>query len=680
MKKIAIILLFLYHPFLECKAQDITPVTEEKLENLADADQVETEDDSYLQELAQFRKNPVNLNTADENELKELRILTDLQIGNLLSYRKLFGRFVSIYELQSVPTWDIFTIKRLLPFVTISSPVSLPQNIALRLKGGDNSLLMRYSQILERSAGFDKSTSGTKYLGSPQKLFFRYRYSYKNLLQFGLAGDKDAGEQFFRGAQRQGFDFYSFHFFTRKIGIIQSLALGDFTVNMGQGLIQWQGLAYGKSADVMGVKRQSTILRPYNSAGEYNFHRGMGITIQKGNIEATGFASLRKISANFVADTVNSTDFFSSFLTSGYNRTPSEIEDRNDLTQTSFGGNVTYRTDRWHIGINGIYYHFSVPIQKRAEPYNLYAISGNNWSNMSIDYSYTYRNFHFFGEAAADKNFDKAMVNGLLVSVDPKVDVSIVQRMISPKFQSINGNSFTENTYPTNETGLYAGISIRPNSLLRFDAYGDLYRFPWLKYLVDAPSYGKDFLAQLTYSGVKNVEVYARFRSEAKQGNQAANTTVTNYLVYLPKQSWRTQISYKISPATTLRSRVELLWYDRNSPGKENGFLTFFDFIYKPVFRPFAANLRLQYFETDGYNSRLYAFEDDVLYSFSIPLFYGKGYRYYINLNYDINKKISIWMRWAQTFYPGVTSIGSGLDQIVGDKRSEIRAETRLLF
>ena len=622
----------------------------------------------------------MNLNTADENELKELRIISDLQIENFLSYRKLFGKLVSIYELQSVPTWDLFTIKKLLPFVTLASPVSVSQNIAARLRGGANSFLMRYSQILEKSVGFDKSISGTKYLGSPQKLFFRYRYSYKNLLQYGLLGDKDAGEQLFRGAQKQGFDFYSFHFFARKVGIIQSLALGDFTVNMGQGLIQWQGLAFGKSADVMGVKRQSTILRPYNSAGEFNFHRGVGITIQRKNIEATAFASLKKISANFVIDTVNSTDFFSSFLTSGYNRTASEIEDRNDLTQTAFGSNVTYRTDRWHIGINGIYYHFSVPIQKRAELYNLYAISGNNWSNLSVDYSYTYRNLHFFGEAATDKNFNKAIVNGLLISVDPRVDVSIVQRMISPKFQSINGNAFTENTYPTNENGLYAGISIRPNASLQFDAYGDLYRFPWLKYLVDAPSYGKDFLAQLTYSKGNTVGIYTRFRSESKQGNQSDNTTTTNYLVFLPKQSWRTQISYKVSAVTTLRSRFELIWYDKNGPNSEKGFLTFFDFIYKPLLRPFAANLRLQYFETDGYNSRVYAFENDVLYSFSIPLFYGKGYRYYINLNYDISKNFSVWMRWAQTIYSGATSIGSGLDEISGNKRSEIKMEARLLF
>lgn len=50
----------------------------------------------------------------------------------------------------------------------------------------------------------------------------------------------------FKGRQKAGFDFYSVHLFARRLGIIQSLAIGDFTVNLGQGLIQWQSLAFKK--------------------------------------------------------------------------------------------------------------------------------------------------------------------------------------------------------------------------------------------------------------------------------------------------------------------------------------------------------------------------------------------------------------------------------------------------
>ena len=679
MKRLIIILGVAFYSQISF-SQEIPITTEQQLENLTDANEGETEDDTYLQELENFRRHPLNINTADAEEFKQLRILTDLQIINFITYRNLFGKLISLYELQAVPSWDIGTIKKLVPFITTATAISLKDEAGMRFSDGEHSLLLRGIQVLEKAKGFDKSTTGTKYLGSPQRVFFRYRYTYKNLLQFGIVGDKDAGEQFLKGAQNKGFDFYSFHLFARKIGIIQSLALGDFSVNLGQGLTQWQGLAFKKSVDVMGVKRQSATLRPYNSAGEFYFNRGAGITIKKGKIESTLFASIRKLSANFVADTVNNEDFISSFLTSGYNRTSSEQADRNNLRQTSFGGNILLRNNRWHVGANAVFYNFSLPVVKREEPYNRYAISGNSWYNMSFDYSYTYKNMHFFGEAAIDKRNNKAFINGLLVSVDPRVDLSIIQRTISKGYQSINGNAFTENTFPTNETGIYAGVSIRPAIGWRIDAYADFYKFPWLKFLVDAPSYGKDFLAQVTFTPNRQVEIYTRFKTETKQANQSDNTTVTNFLVNLPKQNWRTQISYKLNTSFTIRNRVELLWFDNNGVNKANGFLTFFDFMYKPMLKPLSAVLRLQYFETDDYNSRIYAYENDILYGYSIPGFFDKGFRYYLNLNYDLTRNVSVWFRLAQTVYRDQFTVGSGLDEIQGNRRTEVKVQIRWII
>ncbi|MBN8674828.1 MAG: helix-hairpin-helix domain-containing protein [Chitinophagales bacterium] len=680
MRWLLVIWIFIHCILPTACAQEIPVNTEQQLENLTDADQAETEDDSYLQQLEYFRKNPVNLNSADANELKDLRVLTDLQIENLISYRRLFGKLISLYELQAVPAWDINTIKKLLPFITVTTNVTLTEQLSSRFKDGEHSLLFRLSQILEKSRGFDNASTGTRYLGSPQRLFFRYRYSYKNLLQYGVVADKDAGEQFFKGTQRKGFDFYSFHLFARKMGLIQAVAIGDFTVNMGQGLIQWQSLAFKKSAEVLGVKRQSPVLRPYNSAGEFYFHRGAGITIKQGRWETTVFASIRKLSANFATDTLNKEDFVSSFLNSGYHRTVSENEDRNKLTQTSFGGNILYRGDRWHIGLNTVYYQFSRPVQKRDEPYNLYAVNGKTWHNLSVDYSYTYKNLHFFGEAAVAKNSGKAFVNGLLVSVDPRVDISFVQRTIAASYQAVYGNAFTENAYPANETGFYSGISIRPANGWKLDAYADIFKFPWLKYLVDAPSRGTDFLAQLSYTANRQFEIYTRFRNESKQTNQTGNISTTNFLVNLPRQSWRTQFSYKVKNVLSLRNRVEALWYDKLGNNRETGFLIYNDIIYRPVLQPFSGILRLQYFETDGYNSRIYAYENDLLYSYSIPAFFDKGCRYYLLINYDIDKKLSFWLRFAQTVYPGKQSVGSGLDEIKGNRKTELKAQIRWIL
>lgn len=677
-KLVGIILLFLLTSM--AAAQEIPISSEQQLENQAGTEQGETEDDTWLQDLELFRKNPVNVNMADADELRQLRVISDLQIANLISYRTVLGKLQSIYELQSVPSWDVATIKKVLPFITVAGAISVSDDLLNRFAEGEHSLMIRMSQVLERSKGFDPSTSGTKYLGSPQRFFFRYRYTYKNLLQYGVTADKDAGEQFFRGTQKYGFDYYSFHLFVRKAGIMQAIALGDYTVNLGQGLIHWQSLAFKKSVDVMGVKRQSAVLRPYTSSGEFYFHRGAGITIRKGKVESTAFISFRKLSANYVADTVNNEEYISSFLNSGYHRTENETADKNRISQWATGGNISYKGRDYHIGANGVYYQFSLPVQKRDEPYNLYAINGSSWYNASMDYSFTFRNFHFFGEAAIAKNNEKAMVNGLLISVDSKIDLSVVHRSIGAGYQAVNGNAFTENTYPTNERGIYTGISIRPFSGWKIDAYCDFFKFPWLKYLVDAPSGGYDYMAQLTYSPNKQTELYTRFRSESKEANQPANSSVTNYLVSLPRKNWRTQVSFKLNNGITLRNRTEILWYEKKGANAENGFLIFQDVIYKPLMNSFSAGIRLQYFDTDGYNSRIYAYENDVPYSYSIPSFFSRGFRYYLNAGYDISDKISIWLRLARTGYKSEVTVGSGLDEIPYNHKTDFRIQIRYIL
>lgn len=661
------------------RAQDIPATTEQQLENHASAGE-ETEDDSWLLEMEHFRKDPLNINTADADELRQLRIITDLQINNLLTYRKLLGKLVSVYELQAVPAWDIATIKKLIPFITISDGEINKEELAKRFVKGEHSLLFRFAQVLEKAKGFDKSITGSHYLGSPQRFLFRYRYTYKNLLQWGLLGDKDAGETFFGKGQRAGFDFYSFHFFARKLGIIQSLAIGDFVINMGQGLIQWQGLAFRKSAEVLSVKRQSPVLRPYSSSGEFYFNRGIGITLKKRKFETTLFASFRNISANITGDTTGGEEMATSLLSSGYHRTAGEMADKNTLRQSSAGANLAFNSGRFHIGVNGVYYRFSVPLQKSNEPYNLYAIQGKSWYNLGTDYSYTFKNVHFFGEAAMDRNFNRAFLNGILISADQRVDISFLYRHIDAAYQSVNGNAFTENTYPSNERGLYAGITIRPATGWKLDFYGDMYRFPWLKYLVDAPSSGKDFLFQATCTPNKQTEIFSRFKAETKEMNGPSSGFVMNEPGPELRINWRTQVFYKLNASLSFRSRTELIWYNNRSSPVETGFLLFTDLLYKPAMKPYACGLRLQYFETDSYNSRIYAYENDVLYSYSIPAFFGKGFRYYLNMNYDIGRRSSLWLRIARTEQPGNLSIGSGLDEIKGGRRTEIKLQLRFLF
>ncbi|MES2649174.1 MAG: hypothetical protein V4717_20015 [Bacteroidota bacterium] len=662
-------------------AQEIpNQVIEQQLESISEANDTETEDDSYQQQLQQLRRHPLNLNMCSESDLQVFTWLSDLQIKSLLLYRQLLGLLVSVYELQAVPGWDIESIARTKPFVTVANSTKTIDDLKNRVTTGNHYLLIRLSQVFEKSIGFlQKNDSGeTRYKGSPQRLYLRYKYQYKNNLQFGILGDKDAGEQIFKGSQKTGFDFYSMHFFARDLGIIKRIAIGDFTVNIAQGLLTYQSLAFRKSLDVVNIKRQAEIFRPYNSAGEYNFHRGVAITIGQKLLQFSAFASYKKVDANAMNDSTVDETFVSSILTSGYHRSNSEIADRKNIQQIAFGGRLQYRKGRWQVGVNSLHYQLSKPVQKQEEPYNNHAFGGNKLSGFSADYAYTYRNFHVFGEVASDQKLSMAQVHGLVASIHSKADVSVLYRNIAKDYNSINANAFTENTSPINETGLYTGLTVRPWGMLRVDMYADVYRFPWLKYRVSRPSNGSDYLVQLTWKPNKQLEVYTRFKSEKKALNYPSSGLPFYEPEDVPRQNWRTHISYKISSAVTLRSRVEVMWYDKSGRTMEQGFLMFGDFFYKPMMQPYSMNLRLQFFETDGYNSRLYAYENDVLYSYSIPPSSGKGFRWYCNLNYDFNSRLSVWLRVARTVLKDANTIGSGYDLINANHKTDYRAQ--LLF
>ncbi len=331
------------------------------------------------------------------------------------------------------------------------------------------------------------------------------------------------------------------------------------------------------------------------------------------------------------------------------------------------------------MGLNAVQYHFSSPLQKKEEPRNLYAISGRRWFNASADYTFTYKNVFFFGEAALDKNNNTAVISGLLASLDPKVDVSLLYRNINEKYQSLCGNAFTENVLPGHESGWYAGLVIRPAMAWRLSAYADFFKFPWLKYRVDAPSQGQDYAVQLTCQPRRQWEIYGRYGSETKAINAAHHNGEMNVVIPKSRENVRVHFSCQVNPVTVVRGRVEAVWYDKKGKAPEQGFLTFIEGSYKP-FTTLSLKLRLQYFETDGYDSRIYAYETDVLYSYSIPAFSDAGYRYYFNATYEVSKKWSVWMRWATTKYTNKETTFTGLAETAGSQRSEIKMQMRYTF
>ena len=589
MKKL-ILLVFPVLPVTLLAQQTPEELLQQQLEYIAEKDEAIIEDDALLHQLEVFRKHPLNLNHALADELQQLQLLTDVQIQSLLQYRNLLGKLVHVYELQAVPYWDVTTIRRLLPYVTVQDEAMSSETLLKRFRGG----------------AFTASL-----LAAPEKAVVRYRYNYKNLLRYGVLADKDPGEPFF--------GFYSAHLFVSGVGIIQSLAIGDFTVNLGQGLIHWQSLAFPKSTDITRIKRQAAVLRPHTSAGESNFHRGAGITLKRKKIALTIFGSVER----------------------------------------TLGGSLLYEGGNWRAGLNYIRYTFREPPGKRDEPYNLFAIKGRNWANYSIHYDHTYRNVHLFGEMAAGPLTSVAMLNGVLVSLHRSMDLSLVMRRLPPAFQSFNASAFTESTVPSNETGMFIGVSFRPFAGWRLDCFADVYRFPWLRYRRDAPATGREYLVQLGWKPDKKLECITRFRTETGQINFSHATFPLPALIYTTRWSWRTHFTWQLTSDVRLQQRVELVRF-RAGSRREEGYLIYNDVQYRWPGGLFKLDARVQLFETGGFDSRITAYESDVPGSYSVPFFYNKGMRCYLNAGVDLNQLFAfrktvlqgdIWVRFALKEY-----------------------------
>lgn len=95
---------------------------------------------------------------------------------------------------------------------------------------------------------------------------------------------------------------------------------------------------------------------------------------------------------------------------------------------------------------------------------------------------------------------------------------------------------------------------------------------------------------------------------------------------------------------------------------------------------PLAVSVQGTYFHTDDYDSRIYASEKGLLYTFYTPSFYGRGFRYSAHVRYDLNKTFMFLVKFGQTVYQDRATIGSGNDLIEGNKKTDLQMQLRIKF
>lgn len=618
--------------------------------------------------LEHYYEYPLNLNHSNKKELQSLQLLSDFQIMNLLLHIEKTGKLLALEELQALRGFDKSSIDRILPFVSIGkNPGQRRITFGSVWSKGESSLFLRWKRKYQKNF---TSLREDDYEGNPGQYYLRYKYTLGKRLSFGLTAEKDAGEAFFGGSNRHGFDYNSAYCFIRNRGFLKKLALGDYRIGFGQGLVSWSGRAFGKSPQVHTVKRTASGLTPYSSVDENNFMRGSGFTVENENISFTGFFSRLKKDANVLGfEGEDSIPVISSFQQTGWHRTEDEINDEDAVRDITYGSHLSYEKRSFTCGVSFIRNEANAIIIQRRRKYKDFSPEGSRKSNLGVNYNYLVNNFNFFGETAWNLKTGWAAIHGGIVVLDPSLAFTFVHRYYTRNYTQSNGNAFGAGSGNSNEHGLYMGLKYRFSEVVSLAAYLDRYRFPWLKFGVSAPSGGNDYLAQLTYEPNKKLSVYYRLRGRQKTVDGKTDDT-SPVLLLQRKFNHRFNLVSEISPVFRLKSRVELSDFSKGESG-EKGFLISQDLIFKSMNVPVSLALRFAIFDTESYAARIYAYEHDVLYSFSVPAYFRSGTRMYVNIRYKLSSSLDLWLRWAQSKYSG--GEGEEVD-------NELKAQVRVRF
>ncbi|RZF59539.1 helix-hairpin-helix domain-containing protein [Sphingobacterium corticibacterium] len=665
-----------YSTLVRSQTSGESSVAEQIVEQLVEELEEEVDVDEVLELLRHYRTRPIDLNKTDGHELANLSFLSPLQIASLLAHREQTGKFISVLELQGIAHFDLPTIERLSPFITVSSVSSLEGLTWRKLyDDSEQQLMLRYGTIFQKQRGyFITDSTRSRYLGDANRYMLRYRFNFRNRLRLAINMEKDAGEPFFRERQRYGFDHNGVSLYAKDLGIFKELILGNYALQAGQGLVMWNGLSFGKGAMMTSSARQGGGLRSYTSMNEHNYLSGFATRLSFDNWEITPFVSWRKLSGNRSgAEDGNYT--ISSISASGLHRTPNELRNRRAIKQNAIGTDVTYRYKRLKLGAVGVYTQYNGTIVHDGSPRQTYSFEGRRILNIGVNYQYTYKNVYLFGETAHEYRRGWATLHGLIASLHPKVSTFVNYRNYQPNYHAVFAQALGEGSAVVNEEGIYAGWMFHPNRKIEWMNYIDVFRFPWLRYRVDEPSAGMDVLSQFTYLWYKIGRISLRYRHRLKQENNSAQPPDRSVVDVL-KDQLRLVFQYKLSNQWEIRTRTEGVRYEKD--GRiDLGWLAYQDVFWKPARLPLQANVRLAVFATDSYDARLYAYENDVLYASAFPMYNGKGGRSYINLLYRIGRKIDFWLRYSLNHYLDVETVGSGLDQSEGARRSDIKIQFR---
>ena len=681
----------------------------EQVERLAEDSDEDVDYEDLLEHYIFYGDNPVNINSTEVMQLVELHLLNVFQYEELQKYRRYYGDFMFLDELEMVEGFDEQTLAIIRPVVCIEKDQSNDKLTLNKMaRYGKHQIVGRYEQILEKQQGYQPiddsallAKPNSRYLGSPQKYQLKYTYNYRNKIRAGFVLEKDAGEIFFTDKvgdtiQKllgdkfyRGFDFVGFHLYAKDLGIVKAAVLGDYQLSFGQGLTMWSGMSFGKAGSGSSVMKQGRGITPKGSASEYAFMRGAAVTLGSGPFSGTVFYSNRMIDANIsVVDTIeNEAELVSSLQETGYHRTIGEILDRHAIRQQVVGGHLAYAVAHFEVGYTAHHTWLSAPLELKPSHYNQYYFQGKSLTNQGIDFKYVKGKYALFGEAAMSMNFDSTALRqaqgpltfaglvGLTVKPAGYLNFTLMYRDYGKAYQNLMSNAFGEGGRNQGQRGIYLGVEAAPAPYWNILAYVDQFQYTWLTSQVNAPSRGHDYYLRISHSFNRRTQAYLQFRSKTKMKNSTDAFVFSHYPIFYTKNAVRFNINYELGWDIHCANKAEYAYYRNDDGSNEHGYFLCQDIAYKPENKPYSFSFRYVIFDAKDYNARIYAYENDVLYSFSVPALYGKGMRIYLLGKVKLFNALTLYARIGRTIYSDRDEIGSGLTLIEGNHKTDLKIE-----
>jgi hypothetical protein len=670
--------------------QDIN--IERFIENVFAVQNGDVSSEELYEALLLFYSNPINLNNTDVDELRSLFILSEAQLKSFFDYKIKYGDLLSIYELQNVPNFDLNTIYQLIPFVVVRDRGLNSDNRSVLeriFNERNNYLLLRFERTLEEKKGYlpKEDSSSSRYMGNADKYYTRFRVSHTRDFSIGFTAEKDPGEELVwdKKTKRYGADFYSGHIQLQNQGRLKNIVIGDYQIQYGQSLLLGAGFTVGKGAETITTVRRSNLgIRPYTSVVETNFFRGTAATVELNKkIDITAFYSRLNQDATVRSDTLELEQgaFITSIQSSGFHRTESELASKNTILEQNYGGTIIYnnRTNGLSFGSTIILTQLSSPLIRADRLYNKFEFRGTENYNIGIFGDYNWQNFSFFGEGARSKSGGLGGIFGIITSLTPKLETSIVLRYYDKDFHSFYGNAFGESTRNINEQGMYWGLKYTLSRRYELTAYFDSFNYPWLRSSINAPSTGYEYLFRANYKPNRGTLLYIQFRQQSKADNPSADEQESKirYPVEGIKRNYTINLDFPANDIISFKSRIQWSSYAFNKVNT-TGYAVWQDI--NLDFGKIRISGRFAIFDTEDFNNAQYAYERDLLYAFSIPAYSGRGTRQYILVQYKALKNITFWVKYVRTHYRDRDKISSGLEEINGNIRTDLKLQARITF